>query len=54
MNDEKTKKNAINFLIYVLHTGLHTTDLTHEELYECYIRDAEDFAETLSNYGEED
>lgn len=54
MNTEKAKKQAIDFLIYVLHTGLHTTDLSHEELFECYLRDAEEFAETLNSYAEED
>lgn len=55
MNTEKAKKLAIDFLIYVLHTGLHTTDLSYEELYECYLRDADEFAETIQkNYGEED
>jgi hypothetical protein len=54
MNNEKAKKIAIDFLIYVLHTGLHNSDLTTEELYECYQRDAEEFAETIRNYGEED
>ena len=54
MNNEKAKKLAIDFLVYVLHTGLHTTDLSHEELFDCYIRDADDFAETINKYGEED
>lgn len=55
MNKEKAKKIAIDFLIYVLHTGLHNSDLTYEELYDCYLRDADDFADTISqNYGEED
>ena len=54
MNNEKAKKIAIDFLIYVLHTGLHNSDLSTEELYECYQRDAEEFAETIRNYGEED
>jgi len=55
MNTEKAKKLAIDFLIYVLHTGLHTTDLTYSELYECYLRDADEFADTIQkNYGEED
>ena len=54
MNPEKAKKIAIDFLAYVLHTGLHTTDLSYDELYECYLRDAEEFAETLNNYGAED
>jgi hypothetical protein len=55
MNTEKAKKLAIDFLIYVLHTGLHKTDLTYSELYECYLRDADEFADTIQkNYGEED
>ena len=54
MNNDKVKKIAIDFLNYALHTGLHLTDLTDEELFECYLRDAEEFADTITNYGEED
>lgn len=54
MNQEKSKKLAIDFLIYVLHTGLHNSDLTYEELFECYQRDAEEFEETIKRYGTED
>jgi hypothetical protein len=54
MNEQKIQEKSIAFLEFAVKSGLLNSDLTYEEIYDCYTRKDEEFQSVISELNEED